>query len=328
MKRILITGACGSIGSALVAKLLRESNIVCAFDNNEDKLFHLNKLFSNDKNLKIFFGDIKDKERLFQALNGIDEVYHCAALKHVELSEYNPFESIKTNVIGTQNIIESSIKRGVKKILVTSSDKAVNPSGIMGASKLLSEKLTINSNSYTGSDKIKMGCVRFGNVWNTNGSIGPIFRDQILNSSNISLTDRKMTRFFISIENAVELCVNACSNLIGGETFVSNMGAISIGDIATEFLKYGKKSKIIVTGSKAGEKLYEELFTEVESKRTFSFRSMYVIIPDSLDHNSTRFKKLNEKYNNGNPISTALRSDSLNIKKIKINELVKEIMNE
>ena len=174
MKRILVTGACGSIGKALVTRLLEDGNTVCAFDNNEDGLFHLSKecnLYTSS--LKIFIGDVRDIKRLQQAMDGVDEVYHCAALKHVELSEYNPFEALKTNVNGTNNVINAAIDEGVKKVLVTSSDKAVNPSSTMGTTKLLAEKLAISANNYSGSKDIRFGCVRFGNVWNTNGLLVP-----------------------------------------------------------------------------------------------------------------------------------------------------------
>tara|TARA_Y100001970_G_C14248111_1_gene869729 strand:+ start:324 stop:1322 length:999 start_codon:yes stop_codon:yes gene_type:complete len=331
MNRILITGACGSIGEALVDRLIQDNNVVCAFDNSEDGLFNLKNKFSNSKDqskLKIFLGDVRDKKRLFQAISGVNEVYHCAALKHVELSEYNPFEALQTNINGTSNVIDAAIENKVSKLLITSSDKAVNPSSMMGATKLLAEKLAINSNNYTGSDDIKIGCVRFGNVWDTNGSVGRIFKNQLINNADLTITDPKMTRFFIYIEDAVSLCLHACDNLVGGEIFISDMGATSIAKIAEEFNSLNPKINIVETGSKAGEKLYEELFTEVESQRTYNFNDLYVILPDSLDIDSTRFAALDHKYNNGSPISTALRSDSKISRKINTKDLVKRIMDE
>ncbi len=329
MKRILVTGACGSIGRALVERLLNEGNIVCAYDNNEDGLFHLNKdllLDNGSERLKIFVGDIRDKDRLAQSMNGVDQVFHCAALKHVELSEYNPFEALKTNVTGTNNVIEAAIEKNVHKVLVTSSDKAVNPSSTMGTTKLLAEKLTISANNYTGSSDIRFGCVRFGNVWNTNGSVGPIFKDQILSNSNISVTDKNMTRFFISKDEAVNLCIESCNLLNGGEIFISDMGAASIGDIAEEFLHYNSNIVIDEIGMKAGEKLYEELFTDVESARTYKCKDMYVILPECLHEDSDKLKELKKAYMKGNPIGIALKSDSEIAEKSDIKMMVTGLM--
>jgi len=331
MKRILVTGACGSIGEELVSKLIRDGFKVCAFDNSEDRLFHLNKKFNkhkNSENLRVFLGDIRDKNRLFQAMQGIEEIYHCAALKHVELSEYNPFEALKTNVIGTNNLIEVAQENKVKKILFTSSDKAVNPSSMMGTTKLLGEKLAISANNYTGSDDIKFGCVRFGNVWNTNGSVGPIFKNQINLNKDLTLTNKLMSRFFITKEEAVNLCINACNSLIGGEIFVPDMGVAKLGDIADEFNKYNKKIKIKEIGAQAGEKFYEELFTEIEGDRAYRYKGMYVILPENIDNKSTRYIKLLKVYKKGKPVSIALRSDSPLNKKVNIKKLVKELMHE
>lgn len=330
MKRILVTGACGSIGKALVHALIDTGNKVCAFDNNEDGLFHLNKEINSrySHRLNIFIGDVRDSARLGQAMVGVDEVYHCAALKHVELSEYNPFEVLKTNVNGTINVLDAATSNKVKKVLVTSSDKAVNPSSTMGTTKLLAEKLTISANNYLGSEDIRFGCVRFGNVWNTNGSVGPIFKKQILNNQDLTVTDKNMSRFFVSKDQAIKLCIDACAALLGGEIFISDMGATSIGLIADEFTAYGTNTKILETGAKPGEKLYEELFTDVESVRTYKNSGMYVIIPESLDVESDRYKELHKCYVNGNPIGKALRSDSTFAEKINVKSIVSGVMNE
>lgn len=331
MKRILVTGACGSVGEALVSRLLDNKNIVCAFDNSEDNLFSLNQRLKGekrDKNLRIFIGDVRDEGRLTHALNGVDEVYHCAALKHVELSEYNPFEALNTNVLGTNNVINASIKNRVKKVLLTSSDKAVNPSSTMGATKLLAEKLLISANNFSGSSESRFGCLRFGNVWNTNGSVARIFQNQTISSQDITLTSKEMTRFFLTLENAVDLCINSCDSLIGGETFISDMGAASIGEIANEFIKYNKKIKVVETGLKPGEKLYEELFTDIESERTYRYKDMYVILPDSINHISDKYQELMDKYRSGQPIGQSLRSDSEFAESTAISDLVDPLMNE
>ena len=328
MKRVLVTGACGSIGKELAKRLLDDGEKVCVFDNNEDGLFNLKNEFSQfSKNLRVFLGDIRDETRLTQAFEGVEEVYHCAALKHVELNEYNPFEALQTNVIGTNNVVSAAIRNNVKKVLITSSDKAVNPSSLMGTTKLLAEKLAISANNHTGKNDVNIGCVRFGNVWNTNGSVGRIFRKQILNNKDITVTDKNMSRFFITINDAVDLCIDSCRSLIGGEIFISDMGAATIGHLANEFSKHNKNIKVVATGLKAGEKLYEELFTDVESSRTYVYENMYVIIPDSLDPNNSRIDKLNKKYKTDKPVGEALRSDSEIAKKIVMSDMVKDIIN-
>ena len=205
--RYLITGGCGSIGSALVVRLLNQGHTVCSLDNSESELFNqiqsLSKKFPNT--YKPFLGDIRDYERLFRAFSSVEVVFHCAALKHVELSEYNPFEVLKTNVEGTHNVVEACLNNNVKKLIFASSDKAVNPSSTMGASKLLAERIIISSSSYAGSSGFKSACVRFGNVWDTAGSVGKIFKAQVKSGMPITLTSRKMTRFFITIEKALDL---------------------------------------------------------------------------------------------------------------------------
>ena len=331
MRRALVSGACGSIGSALVERLLNDGLVVCALDNNEDGLFQLKQTYSTTDflpRLKIFLGDVRDMDRVTQAMDKVNDVYHCAALKHVELSEYNPFEAMKTNIQGTNNVIQSAIKAQVDKVIVTSSDKAVNPSGTMGVSKLFAEKLTISANNHSGSSGVRFGCVRFGNVWNTNGSVGRIFKDQILTGNDIGITDSQMTRFFISRAAAVDLCINACSQLIGGEIFVSDMGATSIGKIASEFLKFNKEAKVNEIGPKPGEKFYEELFTDVESFRTYISSGLYIVLPDCLEKDLKVYTQLRDQYISGDPVSQALRSNSPIAKKIDPAALVNEIMNE
>ena len=244
-KRVLITGAAGSIGSALVKELIKYSNVVCAYDQSEDGLFCLEQnLASNEKeNFRPFLGSIRDPYRLQTAMRGIDTVFHCAALKHVYSSEYNPFEAVKTNVVGSQNVVEAALLQEVDKVILTSSDKAVNPTSTMGATKLLSERIFTSANLHKGEKKTKFSSVRFGNVLNTNGSVLEIFRRQLDNRLPLTITSTEMTRFFISIEEAVELCLEAANKMIGGEIFVKNMGGC---DILT-WLKHFQDSMIYRT---------------------------------------------------------------------------------
>lgn len=330
MKRILVTGACGSVGFALTKKLIDQGNVVCALDNNEDAIFRLKSYFDNTdgKNLmRYFLGDVRDLNRLEQAFQGVSEVYHCAALKHVELCEYNPTEALKTNIEGTQNVIKSAYASNVSKVILASSDKAVNPTSVMGTSKLFCEKLIIAANDMYQSTGVKFSCVRFGNVWNTNGSVGQIFRNQVRNGKNLTLTDPNMTRFFISIDAATQLCVDACDAMIGGEIFVAHMVASSMELIAKEFIEHNHKLRYEVIGTKPGEKLFEELFTETESLRTYNFKGLYVILPPVLRDDIGRHSELLKKYTFGQlPNNKALRSDTCDQSETEIKKMVLDIM--
>lgn len=296
--RILITGACGSIGSLLVKSFLSAGNIVCAFDQNENGLFDLENRYKplyKDK-LKLFLGNIRDNSRLNKAFEGVDIIFHCAAIKHVHISEYNPFEAMLTNIIGTNNVIDAALRAGVKKVIYTSSDKAVNPSSTMGASKLLGEKLISAANNHSGSSKTIFSSVRFGNVLNTNGSVLTIFRNQINAGEPLTITSEDMTRFFLSKEHAVELCVYACENMLGGEIFIKNMGSCSIMSLARVIT--GKQDfNYQIIGQKPGEKTYEELITNTESERTVSLGNWFVILPDDATIVSSKISdSINKRY--------------------------------
>ena len=323
--RVLVTGACGSIGSKVVKKALDMGCVVCAFDHSEDGLFKLDQLHRSDygDNLKLFIGSIRSEKRLSMALEGVDVVFHCAALKHVYLSEYNPFEAMQTNIIGTNNIINASISANVKKVIFTSSDKAVNPSSTMGATKLLGERLIIAANHYSGEHSTKFSSVRFGNVLDTNGSILSIFRKQILKKAPLTITSEKMTRFFISMEQSVELCFYAAQKMIGGEIFSKSMGSCSIMDLA-EVLSQGKSFDYKVIGEKPGEKLYEELVTETEAPRTTFCDGVYIIIPETLDLMRKTIKDTYlDIYSNTGRLEKPLRSDENLLTKSQISQLLK-----
>jgi len=309
-KRILITGAAGSVGSELVKTFLKQGAIVCAFDNDENGLFALDQMLSPaySKNLRLFLGDVRDEMRVSKAFEGIDLVFHCAALKHVYLSEYNPFEAMQTNIYGTNNVINAAIKSRVKKVIYTSSDKAVNPSSTMGASKLLGERLIAAANHHSGGNITKFCSVRFGNVLNTRGSVLQIFNQQILHNLPITITSKNMTRFFLSMDQAVELCIYACKNVIGGEIFVKNMGSCNILSLAKAISPDTNNFEFI--GLKSGEKLYEELVTEIEAERTYYKDSWYMIVPDTMDHMNVKQAQLYKKLINKLPkIKSSLRSD-------------------
>jgi len=306
-KRILITGACGSVGSFLVKDLMDRGATVCAFDNYEDGLFHLSKSVPTrlENKFRAFFGDIRDKERLIHACEKVDIIFHCAAAKHVGLSEYNPFEAVKTNVLGCQNVIEAAIEKCVQKVLFTSSDKAVNPTGTMGATKLIGEKLFVSANNYIGERRTSFACVRFGNVLNTNGSVLTIFEKQLENENQLTVTDSRMTRFFISLEDAASLCMMSVEKMLGGEIFILDMGCCDIPTLARAYVG-DEDYQYNEIGGFPGEKLYEELFTETEARRTVALGKFYVVLPENLvdDKVFKMYKKYGKKF-----LENPLRSD-------------------
>ena len=323
--RILVTGACGSIGSKLVKKLLYDGNIVCAFDQSEDGLFKLDQELRakhNDK-LKLFVGSVRDEDRVLRAFNGVDVVFHCAALKHVYLSEYNPFEAMQTNIIGTNNIINAAINAGVDRVVFTSSDKAVNPSSTMGATKLLGERLMTAANNYAGNHNTKFSSVRFGNVLNTNGSVLQIFKKQIQNKIPLTITSSDMTRFFLTMEQSIDLCMYAANHMIGGEIFVMSMGCCRIMDLA-KVLCDKKTFEYSIIGHKSGEKPYEELVTDSEVQRTIYKDNMYIIIPDTLNIMQQAMQEnYNKKYSKFKKLESPLKSDNDLLSELEISSMLK-----
>jgi FlaA1/EpsC-like NDP-sugar epimerase len=262
-----------------------------------------------DGRLRSFLGNVRDEKRLRRAFEGVSTIIHCAALKHVSISEYNPFEAMQTNIEGAQNVIQAAIDANVDKVVFTSSDKAVNPSSTMGATKLLGERLFIAANHYAGSHKTRFSCVRFGNVLNSNGSVLQIFRRQLENSQPLTITSTDMTRFFISMDQAVELCLHAATEMVGGEIFVLNMGSCDILTLA-KVISAKRPFHYIEIGAKPGEKLYEELVTESEAPRTAHDGHMYIVLPDTFDMLPDQTRNHYSKYEKLPRLSTPLRSDS------------------
>lgn len=276
-KKILVTGGAGSIGSEIIRQVLKfNPAVIRVLDINESGLFELEQELSNYKGRVAFLtGDIRDKDRIIRAMENIDIVFHAAALKHVHLCEYNPFEAIKSNVIGTQNVIDACLNNNVKKMVFISTDKAVNPNNVMGASKLLGERLTIAANGYKGPRDTLFFCVRFGNVLASRGSVIPLFRDQIRKGGPVTVTDPDMTRFIMSIPSSVKLILKATASTKGGEIFILKMPALRVGDLANAMIKElapkfnhrPQDVKISVIGKRPGEKMDEELFSSIESGR-------------------------------------------------------------
>jgi FlaA1/EpsC-like NDP-sugar epimerase len=297
-KIILVTGGTGSIGSEIVRKLLEiNPKALRVLDNNETGLFELEHELNSSK-IRTFIGDIRDKERLNRAFEGVDIIFHAAALKHVPLCEYNPFDAVKTNVIGTQNVLNAALDMDVEKVIVISTDKTVNPINVMGATKLLAERLTISANYYTGDRRTVFSCVRFGNVLDSRGSVIPLFKNQIRNGGPITITDPEMTRFVMGIPQAVELILKAGEKTEGKEIFILKMPALKITDLAEVMIEefaplYGHKSEEIeidIIGKRNGEKIYEELMTEEELNFVFDDNELYILNSKKSGINKTDLK--------------------------------------
>jgi len=298
-KTVLITGGTGSIGSELVRQVLQyQPAKVRVFSRDETKQYELIESLNYPENLNILIGDIRDKERLNFAFRGVDIVLHAAAMKHVSISEYNPFEVIKTNIVGSQNVIETAIEQKVKKVVGISTDKAVSPTGILGTSKLMMEKLFVNANNYIKSSDTKFLCVRFGNVMWSRGSVLPSWKEHANNEKTIKVTDKDMTRFFMSKEEAISLVLRAAALTQGGEIFTFKMSSVKLMDLANMFLeKYfpGKDIKIETIGQRQGEKKHEELFDQSDlGKAVFTDNQLFIIAP--RDRLSGLYKVSSEKH--------------------------------
>jgi UDP-N-acetylglucosamine 4,6-dehydratase len=330
-KNILITGGCGTIGSAIVEKVLSfDVNVVRVYDNNEYSLFKLQQKYGDDARLRFLIGDVRDKTRLLYALKGIDIVFHAAALKHVSLCEYNPFEAIKTNVEGTQNTIEASLEENVEKFVMISTDKAVSPINTMGATKLLGEKLTIAANYYKGDKRTMFSCVRFGNVLNSRGSVFEIFRSQIAAGGPITLTSPDMKRFVMLIPEAVQLILESARVSKGGEVFILKMPALKISELADIMIKkfaprYGHdpdKIRVEMIGERRGEKLDEELMTLYESNYALDLEDYYAIIPlFEMDDNYR-----NVEFKGGAKLDALNTGNVALLSKAEIEALIKGVM--
>ena len=283
-KKIIVTGGTGSIGSEIVRQLLKfDVAQVRIYSNDEYKQYELINELGKDEKLRFLVGDIRDKERMDIAFNKADICFHAAALKQVPMCEYNPFEAIKTNIIGTQNVIDLAIKHNLEKVVAISTDKAAAPISVMGASKLMMEKI-ITAAEYTliGESDTKFAAVRFGNVLNSRGSIVPLWIEQIKKGGPVTVTEPKMTRFFIKTPKAVNLVFKTTELMQGGEVFVLKMDKVNIMDLAKETIKKhspDKKIPIKIIGIRPGEKLYEKLMTEEELEHALETNEMLILIP-------------------------------------------------
>jgi UDP-N-acetylglucosamine 4,6-dehydratase len=287
-QRILVTGGSGTIGARLVDQLLGfEPEVVRVFGRDETKQFYQRQRLHDRRDVRFLVGDIRDRDRLVRAMDGIDTVFHCAALKHVESGEYNPFEATQTNVVGTQNVIDACLAAKVGAMILTSSDKAANPTSVMGASKLLAEKLVSAATNYRGSSPTRFASVRFGNVLGSRGSALELFFRQIAAGGPVTVTDPAMTRFVMTTDRAVELAIRAAEIACGGEVFVFKMPAARLGDLVEAAIGVVATANRLDPSAIAtrtieprpGEKPYEELMTEDESVRARDIGEMFAVLP-------------------------------------------------
>jgi FlaA1/EpsC-like NDP-sugar epimerase len=305
-KKILIIGGTGTIGQGIVKELLKQKpDVIRILSRDEYKQFVMEKEIENKykKHIRFLIGDVRDYDRVDRAMEDIDVVFNLAAMKHVPSCEYNPEEAIKTNVIGVQNVIKAAIHHNINSVIFTSSDKAISPTNSYGATKLLGERLIQAANFSRGKAKTKFVAVRFGNVMGSRGSVIPLFKKQILEQKYITVTNHGMSRFMMTLTQAVRLTTRAAKKSVGGEIFVLKMPIIKLKDLAEVVVeetckKYDINSetvKIDTIGLRPGEKMYEELMTEEESEIAYDLGEMYGVLPTTVD-----IEKYNEFYGEHN----------------------------
>ena len=275
---VLITGGTGSLGKSLIENILNNSKVrrVAVFSRDELKQHNLRNDFHDDSRLRWFLGDVRDLDRLKRAFHGVDYVIHAAALKQVDTGEYNPMEFIKTNVLGSQNVIDASIEAGVKRVVALSTDKASSPINLYGATKLTADKLFVAANNYSYAYGTTFSVVRYGNVMGSRGSVIPYFQNIAAQGKSLPITDLRMTRFWISIDSAVKFVINSLEVMAGGELYVPRIPSMKIVDLARAI---SSDSKLIEIGMRPGEKLHEEMISADDSRRTVILKNHFVVTP-------------------------------------------------
>jgi UDP-N-acetylglucosamine 4,6-dehydratase len=285
-RSVLITGGTGSFGRTFVKLLLEEHRPrrVVVFSRDELKQYQMRQELGDDPRLRFFIGDVRDEPRLQRAFHDVDLVIHAAALKQVPAAEYNPFEAVKTNVHGAQNVIEAAIDQGVERVIALSTDKACSPINLYGATKLVSDKLFIAGNAYAGGTKTRFAVVRYGNVAGSRGSVVPLFR-QLAPTGELPITDPRMTRFWITLEQGVRFVLKCLERMRGGELFVPKIPSVKVVDLAAAI---APDARLKIVGIRPGEKLHEEMISASDSRRTLDLGDHYVIEPEmewwSNDH--------------------------------------------
>lgn len=275
-KSVLVTGGTGSFGKKFITRALQEGvKKIIVFSRDELKQYEMAQQFT-DSRIRFFIGDVRDKDRLYRAFDGVDIVIHAAAMKHVGACEYNPFEAVKTNINGAQNVIEAAIDRGVEKVIALSTDKAASPVNLYGATKLASDKLFVAANSYVGDKKTRFSVVRYGNVVGSRGSVVPFFQ-KMKETGRLPVTDPRMTRFWITLDQGVQFVLDNLERMRGGEIFVPKIPSMNIMDLAKAICP---ECEIDIIGIRPGEKLHEAMIMEDDARHTREFDTYYVIQPE------------------------------------------------
>ena len=276
-KNILLTGGTGSFGKKFTEIMLREFNpsSLRIYSRGEFNQYQMKQEF-NDKRLRFLIGDVRDRDRLYRAMNGIDIVVHAAALKQVPACEYNPIEAVKTNIDGSVNVIDAAIDNSVEKVMAISTDKAVHPVNLYGATKMVAEKMFVQGNTYTGKGRTRFSCVRYGNVIGSRGSVIPLFNEQ-KEEGVLTITDERMTRFWLTLDQGVHFVLNSIQRMHGGEIFIPKIPSMKITDLADAIAPEATK---MFTGIRPGEKLHEIMITEDESRHAKEFSDYFVIEPE------------------------------------------------
>jgi UDP-N-acetylglucosamine 4,6-dehydratase (inverting) len=274
---ILLTGGTGSFGNAFVTRALAQlpDATVRVYSRDELKQSEMQERFDDDR-VRYFIGDVRDRRRLTRAAQGADVIVHAAAMKQVSASEYNPFEAVQTNVLGGQNVVDAAIDAGVRRVVALSTDKAVNPVNLYGATKLCAEKIIVQGNAYAAGSKTRLSCVRYGNVVGSRGSVVPLFRRQ-MSEGRFTITDERMTRFWITLDQAVDLVFYAFDHMVGGEVFVPKIPSMRVTDLADAM---DPDLPVELIGIRAGEKLHESLLTVDESRHSIDAGEVYVVLPE------------------------------------------------
>ncbi len=318
-KTILITGGTGSFGRAFVKRLVEQHNPtkVIIFSRDELKQLEMKNSYQDASKLRFFIGDIREKERLIRAFEGVDIVVHAAALKQVDTGEYNPREFVLTNVLGTQNVIDASLDTSVQKVLALSTDKASSPINLYGATKLTADKLVTAANVYASASETKFSVVRYGNVLGSRGSVVPLFKNLILQNKRIPITDARMTRFWITLDQALDFVTNSLESMNGGEIFIPKIPSMKIMDLV---IAIKSDAKIQEVGIRPGEKLHEEMISVDDARRTIELDDKYILYPASSSYDYLILKGTNV------PEGFSYRSNT-NTKWLGIDEISKLIAN-
>lgn len=275
---ILLTGGTGSFGNAFISEVTRrwDDAVIRVYSRDELKQSDMQRRWG-DRNVRYLLGDVRDRSRMLRAVQGVDVLIHAAALKQVTACEYNPFEAVSTNVLGAQHVVDAAIDAGVSMVVALSTDKAVNPVNLYGATKLCAEKIVVQGNAYAAQSPTRLSCVRYGNVIGSRGSVIPVFREQIARHGAITITDERMTRFWITLSQAAQLVLYALANMVGGEIFIPKIPSMRIIDLAEAIAPEVPRE---VIGIRPGEKLHEVLLTADESRHTIDAEDVYVVLPE------------------------------------------------